>query len=464
MEALGQPAPLPPRRAGIGRDISNVRWGLFRYAELVKANQQLSANLGEVTNRLHQEVGKSALATDVLVNAVHTGDVPASIVEEAKAMKDSEQKIVTSKPSSKLQVTTTLATRKTTVGTTPPSKGSTRSQATGHDLPDSIWDIRGPFSDKETQTPNGRTLIIPDDRSAHHQLYQRIGRAIYDPWWRPPEHLKVTDPYHFRLGLMAPAILASLEQEHLPAARYPLQHEYNRAHGPRGYNPYLVIPKNERDRLMMQSVEDGQVNLAKYGQLLEEAALKHQLEHTKSKNVPLVTKPPVEEKRSVDLSELQAKLRKLDEDHLGVPDELEENPPAKPGTWTEEDQPQQSTPRPADVVTESQWKPLPTPKSRKRPRHRKRKSKMETIPESAALSDDQWTFMIDLSTDRQKTVFGLGILFLLGTAVLFVFLIGVCLRRVCSCCKKTCRGYKLAATDSDRVTPAEWELQELNYA
>ena len=87
---------------------------------------------------------------------------------------------------------------------------------------------------------------------------------------------------------------------------------------------------------------------------------------------------------------------------------------------------------------------------------------METIPESATLSDDQWTFMIDLSTDRQKTVFGLGILFLLGTAVLFVFLIGVCLRRVCSCCKKTCRGYKLAATDSDRVTPTEWELQELN--
>ena len=56
-------------------------------AELVKANQQLSNNLGEVTNRLHQEVGKSALATDVLVNAVHTGDVPAAIVEEAKAMK-----------------------------------------------------------------------------------------------------------------------------------------------------------------------------------------------------------------------------------------------------------------------------------------------------------------------------------------------------------------------------------------
>ena len=49
--------------------------------ELVKANQQLSFSLGEVTNRLQQEVGKSVLATDVLVNVVHTGDVPASIVE-----------------------------------------------------------------------------------------------------------------------------------------------------------------------------------------------------------------------------------------------------------------------------------------------------------------------------------------------------------------------------------------------
>ena len=137
---------------------------------------------------------------------------------------------------------------------------------------------------------------------------------------------------------MAPAILALLEQEHPPAARYLLQHEYNRAHGPRGYNPYLVIPQNERDRLMMQSVEDGQVNLAKYGQLLEEAALKHQLAHTRSKNVPLVMKPPADENRSVDLSELQAKLRKLEEDHLGVPDEMSERPPARPGTWTEEDQ------------------------------------------------------------------------------------------------------------------------------
>ena len=136
-------------------------------AELVKANQQLSANLGEVTNRLHQKVGKSALATDVLVNAVHTGDVPAAIVEEAKAIKesrtmeDSKQTVVTQKPSRKSQVTTTLATKGTTVGTTPPSPGSMNLQATGHDLPDSIWDIRGPYSDKETQTPNGRTLIIP---------------------------------------------------------------------------------------------------------------------------------------------------------------------------------------------------------------------------------------------------------------------------------------------------------------
>ena len=313
--------------------------------ELVKANQQLSANLGEVTNRLHQEVGKSALATDVLVNAVHTGDVPAAIVEEARAIKESKtveelnKKIVTKSPSQKLQVTTTPASRRSTVTTVTPAPESPKSTATGSDLPDSIWDIRGPYADKETQTPNERTLIVPDDRTAHHQLYQRFGRAIYDPWWRPPEQLKVTDPYHFRLGLMAPAILASLEQEHPPAARYPLQHEYDRAHGPRGYNPYLIIPKNERNRLMMQSVEDGQVNLVKYGQLLEDAALRYQLDHTKGKNVPLVTEPPAEASRWIDLSELQAKLRKVEEEALGVPDSVTDATPAKPGTWVEDEQP-----------------------------------------------------------------------------------------------------------------------------
>ena len=191
-------------------------------AELVKANLQLSTNLGEVTNRLHQEVGKSALATDVLVNAVHTGDIPAAIVEEAKAIKESKtieanKKIVTESTPKKLQVTTTPATKRNTV--TPP-QDSPNSRATGSDLPDSIWDIRGPYADKETQTPNERTLIVPNDRAAHHQLYQRFGRSIYDPWWQPPENLKVTDPYHFCLGLMAPAILALLEQEHPPAARY----------------------------------------------------------------------------------------------------------------------------------------------------------------------------------------------------------------------------------------------------
>ena len=439
-------------------------------AELVKANQQLSNNLGEVTNRLHQEVGKSALATDVLVNAVHTGDVPAAIVEEAKAIKESRtveepnKKTVTSSTSHKLKVTTTPATRRSVVTTTPPVPDSPKSTATGHDLPDSIWDIWGPYSDKETQTPNERTLIVPDDRTAHHQLYQTFGRAIYDPWWRPPEHLKVTDPYHFRLGLMAPAILASLGQEHPPASRYPLQHEYDRAHGPRGYNPYLVIPKNERDHLMMQSVEDGQVNLGKYGQLLEEAALKHQLEYTKGKNVPLVTEPPAKGTRSVDLSELQAKLRKLEEEQLGVPEVAQENKPDGPGTWTEDNRPQQPTPKPATDVTESQWKPLPTPNTRKLPWHRNRKPKIETIPEPEAISADQWTFTIDLSTDRQKTVFGLSVLVLLGMTIVILFMFGVCLRRIWGCCKKACGGYKLAVTKSDRVTPAEWELQELNYS
>ena len=437
-------------------------------AELVKANQQLSTNLGEVTNRLHQEVGKSALATDVLVNAVHTGDVPATIVEEAKAIQESraveeKQKKIPTKSTKTLQVTTTPATKKNTATTVTPPPDSPNSRAMGSDLPDSIWDIWGPYADKETQTPNERTLIVPDDRSAHHQLYQRFGRAIYDPWWRPPEHLKVTDPYHFRLGLMAPAILASLEQEHPPAARYPLPHEYDRAHGPRGYNPYLIIPKGERNRLMMQSVEDGQVNLQKYGQLLEDAALKYQLDYTKGKNVPLVTEPPTEASRSIDLFELQAKLRKVEEEALGVPDSSAEATPAKAGTWVEEDQPQQATPTPATVKPESQWKPLPTPKTRKRPRHRKRKHKMEPLPEAEGLSSDQWVFSIDLSTDKNKTMFALGLMFLLGMIITFMYLIGICFRRLGLCCKKMCGGYKLAATDSDRVTPAEWELQELNY-
>ena len=336
--------------------------------------------------------------------------------------------------------------------------------ATGHDLPESIWDIRGPFSDKETQTPNGRTLIIPDDRIAHHQLYQRFERAIYNPWWRPLEHLKVTDRYHFHLGLMAPAILASLEQEHPPAARYPLQHEYDRAHGPRGYNPYLVIPKNERDRLMMQSVEDGRVNLAKYGQLLEGAALKHQLAHTKAKNVPLVTKPPTEEVCSVDLSELQAKLRKLEQDRLEMPEDASQQTSANPGTWVEDQPTPQATPTPAAALTESQWKPLPTPKTRKHPRHRKRKPKMDTIPETAALHGDNMRFVVDLSTDRQKVLFRLGILFLLCVTVLFIHIFVSCLRRIWTFCNRNCGRYKFAETNPDRVTPAEWELQELNYA
>ena len=124
---------------------------------------------------------------------------------------------------------------------------------------------------------------------------------------------------------MAPAILASLEQEHPPAARYPLAHEYNHAHGPRGYNPYLIIPKVEHDRLMGLAVEVGQVNLAKYGQLLEEAALKIHLENTVDKNVP-----PMEEHCSVDLSELQAKLRKLERETLQPSSEWQDLPTPTP--------------------------------------------------------------------------------------------------------------------------------------
>ena len=72
-------------------------------------------------------------------------------------------------------------------------------------------------------------------------------------------------------------------------------------------------------------------------------------------------------------------------------------------------------------------------------------------------------FTIDLSTDEKKTVFGLGVMFLLGLALFILSLIGVCLCRLGACCKRFCKGYKQASTDPDRVTPAEWELQELNY-
>ncbi len=185
-------------------------------AELIKANQQLSSNLGEVTNRLHQEVGKSALATDVLVNGVHTRDVPASIVEEAKARQPLPLLATTpGMKTVKVITTTVVKTTPSTVTVSPPTaRAPARSLPTGQDYPASIWDIPAPTANKSAQTPMDYTLIVPDDRRAHHQLYQRFGQAIYDPWWRPPEHLKTTDPYHFRLGLMAPAILALLEQEH----------------------------------------------------------------------------------------------------------------------------------------------------------------------------------------------------------------------------------------------------------
>ena len=130
-------------------------------------------------------------------------------------------------------------------------------------------------------------MIVPGNWRAHHDLYQRFGQAIYDPWWRPPQHLKTTDPYHFWHGLMAPAILASLEQEHPPAARIPLAHEYDRAHGPQAYNPYQVIPREEHDRLLSLSLVNGQMDIEKYGHLLEEAALNIHLQRTVGKNVQL---------------------------------------------------------------------------------------------------------------------------------------------------------------------------------
>ena len=204
-------------------------------AELL-LNQHLSSSLGEVTNRLHQGVGKSALATDVLVNSVHTGDVPASIVEEEKARKVAPP-VATTPTTHTLKVSTTPSMKMTLPSVTVPtpvSRAPTGPLLASQDFHASIWDIPAPNENKLTQTTMEYTMIVPGNWRAHHDLYQRFGRAIYDPWCGPPAHLQTTDPYHFRLGLMAPAILASLEQEHHPASRIPLAHEYDRAYGPLG--------------------------------------------------------------------------------------------------------------------------------------------------------------------------------------------------------------------------------------
>ena len=193
------------------------------------------------------------------------------------------------------------------------------------DFPASVWDILASKEDKLTQTPIEYTIIVPGNRRAHHDLYKRFRRAIYDPWWRPPAHLEKTDPYHFRHGLMAPVILASLEQEHPPASIIPLAHEYDRAYGPQGYNLYQIIPRAERDQLLGLLVVDGQVDIQKYGRLLEEAALNLQLQQTAGKNVQ-----PAVEDHSVDLSEIQAKLRKIDREVLHPSSAWKEMPPPSP--------------------------------------------------------------------------------------------------------------------------------------
>ena len=109
-------------------------------AELVKANQQLNSSLGEVMNQLHKEVGKTALATYVLVNAVHTGDIPASIVEKAKAREMSAPLATT--PTTKTVKAPTMPATKMTPPTASVSASVSRVPArslpTGNDYPASI--------------------------------------------------------------------------------------------------------------------------------------------------------------------------------------------------------------------------------------------------------------------------------------------------------------------------------------
>ena len=142
------------------------------------------------------------------------------------------------------------------------------------------------------------------------------------------------------------------------------------------------------------------MDIEKYGRLLEKAVLNLHLQKTAGKNVPSERKD-----RLVDLSEIQAKLRKIDWEARHPLSEWKQMPPsstrknrlpAKPRT--------KATPVPTGPSTEtSGWKRLPTP----RPRKKNQKSKGKNVqseslepsptPESPVMSD--WEQIFDLRSD-----------------------------------------------------------------
>ena len=125
-----------------------------------------------------------------------------------------------------------------------------------------------------------------------------------------------------------------------------------------------------------------------------------------------------EEDRSVYLSELQAKLRKLEQDHLHEVSDPPQKPMPKPRTNLPGGNPQQATPKPIDPAADSQWKPQPTPCPRRKPRNHKKTRKVEPVPVPETLHGDEWLLFFDLSTDRKKVLFGLGLATLLGATLL----------------------------------------------
>ena len=253
---------------------------------------------------------------------------------------------------------------------------------------------------------------------------------------RPPQHLKTTDPYHYRLGLMALAILASLEQDHPLATRIPLAHQYDWAYGPQGYNPYQVIPREERDRLLALSVVNRQVDVAKYSRLLEEAALDIHLQRTVDKNAP-----QVENDRSVDLWEVQAKLRRLDREALDPELEWKDFPTPVPISRLQPTAKPRTTepPAPTESSTDtSGWKPLPNSQPPRRNRKKNKEDSHELVPTPEALNTRGWDEIFDLRSDRKKVLFDLGLATLAGMVLIIIYVLISCLPRIRNFCNSKC--------------------------
>ena len=78
----------------------------------------------------------------------------------------------------------------------------------------------------------------------------------------------------------------------------------------------------------------------------------------------------------------------------------------------------------------SGWKPLPTPQPQRRNHKKNKEELLEPVPTPEALNMSEWDQIFDLRSDRKKVLFGIGLATLGGTALLIVYLIVSCFRRI----------------------------------